>query len=325
MDVRDGFCLKLLKSLYGLKQAPRNWNKNIVNHIKSLGFKQCVADNCLFVKRVGGKMYLISLYVDDILVAGSDLDEVERIKRQFTEHYEMKDLGELNYYLGMKITRSEEYIKLDQSGYVREILEKYSHLLRGKEGKTVNTPMERDLKLRKSELRTMSKDQQAYVAEFPYQNIVGALIYLAINTRPDISYAVGVLARFNSNPIYRACKALLRLLMYLRSTPNIGLKFYGNDLNLFGFSDADWAGDLDSRRSTTGYVVYAAGGPIAWQSKLQTTVAVSTMEAEYMAAFGAIQELIWLKGVLSEIGIHLVDPITLKMDVKRAIVKNPHR
>ena len=77
-------------------------------------------------------MYLISLYVDDILVAGSDLDEVERIKRQFNEHYEMKDLGELNYYLGMKITRSEEYIKLDQSGYVREILEKYSHLLRGK-------------------------------------------------------------------------------------------------------------------------------------------------------------------------------------------------
>ena len=132
--------------LYGLKQAPRNWNKNIVNHIKSLGFKQCVADNCLFVKRVGGKMYLISLYVDDILVAGSDLDEVERIKRQFTEHYEMKDLGELNYYLGMKITRSEEYIKLDQSGYVREILEKYNHLLRGKEGKIVNTPMERDLK-----------------------------------------------------------------------------------------------------------------------------------------------------------------------------------
>ena len=91
-------------------------------------------------------MYLISLYVDDILVAGSDLDEVERIKRQFTEHYEMKDLGELNYYLSMKITRSEEYIKLDQSGYVCEILETYSDLLRSKEGKTVNTPMERVLK-----------------------------------------------------------------------------------------------------------------------------------------------------------------------------------
>ena len=96
----------------------------------------------------------------------------------------------------------------------------------------------------------MSKDQQAYVAEFPYQNIVGALLYLAINTRPGISYAMGVLARFNTNSIFRACKALIRLLLYLRSTPTIGLKFYGNDLNIFGFSGADWAGDLDSRRST---------------------------------------------------------------------------
>ena len=108
-------------------------------------------------------------------------------------------------------------------------------------------------------------------------------------------------------------------MLYLRSTPTVGLKFYGNELNLFGYSDADWASDLHSRRSTTGYVVYAAGGPIAWQSKLQTTVAESTMEAEYMAAFGANQELIWLTGVLSEIEINLVDPITLNMDAKSAI------
>ena len=325
MDISEGYCLKLLKSLYGLKQAPRNWNKNIVEHIKSLGFKQCVLDNCLFVKRVGREIYLISLYVDDILVAGSNLVEVENIKRQFTERYEMKDLGELNYYLGMKITRTEESIKLDQSGYIREIVEKYGYLLSGKEGRTYNTPMERDLKLRKSEARSMTDKQREYVEKFPYQNIVGALLYLAINTRPDIAYAVGVLARFNTRPIYRACKALVRLLLYLKSTPTVGIKFKGSDLNLFAYSDADWAGDLDTRRSTTGYVVYAAGGPIAWQSKLQTTVAASTMEAEYMAAFGAIQELIWLKGVLGEIGIHLVDPITLNMDAKSAIAlaKNP--
>jgi len=270
-------------------------------------------------------MYLISLYVDDILVAGSNREEVENIKRQFTKRYEMKDLGELNYYLGMKVTRTQASIKLDQSGYVRDILEKYGYLLAGKEGKIVNTPMERDLKLRRLESLSMTTNQRAYVKSFPYQNIVGALLYLALNTRPDISYAVGVLARFNTNPIFRACKALIRVLLYLKATPTVGIKFSGTDLNLFAFSDADWAGDLDSRRSTTGYVVYAAGGPIAWQSKLQTTVAVSTMEAEYMAAFGAIQELIWLKGVLREIGIHLVDPITLHMDAKSAIAlaKNP--
>ena len=95
---------------------------------------------------------------------------------------------------------------------------------------------------------------------------------------------------------------MIRTLLFLRETPDVGIQFTGKSLDIFGYSDADWAGDLDSRRSTTGYVVYAAGGPIAWQSRLQTTVAVSTMEAEYMSAFGAIQELIWIKGVLSEIG-----------------------
>jgi hypothetical protein len=325
MDISEGYCLKLLKSLYGLKQAPRNWNKNIVEQIKSLGFKQCVLDNCLFVKYINQEIYLISLYVDDILVAGSNLKEVERIKRQFTERYEMKDLGELNFYLGMKITRTDKFIKLDQSGYIREILEKYDYLLRGYEGRTYNTPMERELKLRKLERLSMSAKQKAYVAEFPYQNIVGALLYLALNTRPDISYAVGVLARFNTYPNYRACKALVRLLIYLRTTPSVGIQFKNDDLNLFAYSDADWAGDLDTRRSTTGYVVYAAGGPIAWQSKLQSTIAVSTMEAEYMSAFAAIQELIWLKGVLKEIGILIDDPITLNMDAKSAIAlaKNP--
>ena len=103
---------------------------------------------------------------------------------------------------------------------------------------------------------------------------------------------MGVLARFSKNPNFRACKAVLRVLVYLRGTAERGIRYTGDDLNVYAYSDADWAGDLDSRRSTTGYVVYAAGGPIAWQSKLQTTIAVSTMEAGYVAAFGAIQELI---------------------------------
>ena len=156
----------------------------------------------------------------------------------------MKDLGELNYYFGIKITRTQTAIKLDQSGYVRDILEKYGHLLAGKEGKVVNTPMERDLKLRKTESRSMSTNQRAYVSSFPYQNIVGALLYLALNTRPDISYAVGVLARFNTNPNFRACNALVRVLLYLKATPTVGIKFTGTDLNLFAYCDADWAGDF---------------------------------------------------------------------------------
>jgi hypothetical protein len=325
MDVKSGYCLKLLKSLYGLKQAPRNWNKNIVDHIKSIGFTQSILDNCLFVKTVGEETYLISLYVDDILIAGSDPKMITQIKSEFTSHYEMKDLGELNYYLGMKVTRTADYIQLDQTRYTLDILKKYDYLLNEYRNKNYATPMEKDLKLRKSEADSMSGQHTDYVERFPYQNIVGALLYLSINTRPDISYSVGVLARFSKNPNFRACKAVLRVLVYLRGTPEVGIRYTGDDLKVYAYSDADWAGDLDSRKSTTGYVVYAAGGPIAWQSKLQTTIAVSTMEAEYMAAFGAIQELIWTKGVLGEIGFDYVGPMILHMDSQSAmaLARNP--
>jgi hypothetical protein len=237
----------------------------------------------------------------------------------------MKDLGELNYYLGMKVTRTAEYVKLDQHRYCLDILAKYDYLLQGMENKNYSTPMERDLKLRKFESESMTDRQTDYAEQFPYQNIVGALLYLSINTRPDISYSVGVLARFSKSPTFRACKAVLRLLIYLRGTADRGICYSGDDLKIFAYSDADWAGDLDSRRSTTGYVVYAAGGPISWQSKLQSTIAVSTMEAEYMAAFGAIQELIWTKGVLSELGFDYVDSMILNMDSQSAmaLAKNP--
>jgi hypothetical protein len=325
MNIKSGYCLKLDKSLYGLKQAPRNWNKNIVDQITSMGFKQCVLDNCLFVKEEDDETYLISLYVDDILVAGTDERKIEEIKHEFTTRYEMKDLGELNYYLGMKVTRTAEYVKLDQHRYCLDILAKYDYLLQGMENKNYSTPMERDLKLRKFESESMTDRQTDYAEQFPYQNIVGALLYLSINTRPDISYSVGVLARFSKSPTFRACKAVLRLLIYLRGTADRGICYSGDNLKIFAYSDADWAGDLDSRRSTTGYVVYAAGGPISWQSKLQSTIAVSTMEAEYMAAFGAIQELIWTKGVLSELGFDYVDSMILNMDSQSAmaLAKNP--
>ena len=294
-----------------------------MTYIKSLGFKQCVLDNCLFVKHHEEEIYLISLYVDDILIAGSDLSVIESIKREFTIMYEMKDLGELNHYLGMKVTRTAEYISVDQKSYINDILKKYAELVEEAGNREYSTPMERDLKLRKNE--HMTQKQLNYVHAFPYQNIIGALLYLSINTRPDISYSVGVLARYCVSPTYRACKAIIRILSYLRSTIDVDIKFRAESLNILGYSDADWAGDLDSRRSTTGYVVYAGGGPIAWQSKLQPTVAASTMEAEYMAAFFAIQELVWVKGVLSELGIDLVDRTTLMMDAQSAIslAKNP--
>ncbi len=126
--------------------------------------------------------------------------------------------------------------------------------------------MERDLNLRKSESDSMTPSQREYVSKFPYQNLVRALLYLAINTRPDISYTVGLLARFNQYPNFKACKALIRALLYLRETPDVGIQFTGKSLDIFCYSDADWAGDLDSRRSTTGYVICCR-----WTDRLAVT------------------------------------------------------
>ena len=324
MKVPPGHCLRLLKSLYGLKQAPRNWHLHFVKFIKSLGFVQSVLDNCLFTMQKDGEMFLITLYVDDILICASSTELLTELKSAFTQNFEMKDLGEVSQYLGMKITREHDTIRVDQTQYTKDILKRFDKLIRENGNRKYDTPMERDLKLTKTEGKDMTLKEAEYAMKFPYQNIVGALLYLSINTRSDIAYAVGVLSRFCKTPNYRACKALIRVLIYLRGTLNVGITFSGSKLDLHAFSDADWAGDLDSRRSTTGYVLYAAGGPISWQSKLQCTVAASTMEAEYMAAFHAIQECVWVKGVLGEIGL-FIDPITLYMDSKSAIclAKNP--
>ena len=167
---------------------------------------------------MGEETYLISLYVDDILIAGSNVSVIEDIKQEFMMRYEMKDLGELNHYLGMKITRTTEFIKVDQTQYTKDMLIKYAYLLDGMEHRKFDTPMERDLKLQKIDAETEIVKQRAYATKFPHMNIVGALLYLSINTRPDISYAVGALARFNKFPTYRSCKALLRVLIYLRDT-----------------------------------------------------------------------------------------------------------
>jgi hypothetical protein len=325
VTVPDGCCIKLLKSLYGLKQAPRNWYQNIKMFIESRGFKQSVLDNCLYIYKTDDHITLISLYVDDILIAGSDPEYIQQLKSEFSSQYDMKDLGRVEHYLGMRISWIGDDIKVDQQSYVSDLVTRFSAQLRGYESKKYSSPMARELKLSKNDLKTMSQQQQQYVDSFPYQSIVGALLYLAINTRPDIAYSINSLARFNSCPTFQSCKAAIRVLCYVRDTSKLGLNFCSDELNLNCFSDSDWAGDVDSRRSTTGYVVFAAGTPIAWCSKLQTTIAISSMEAEYMAAFFAVQEVVWLKGVLSEMDLDYGQPVPLLIDNQSAIrlAKNP--
>ncbi len=157
---------------------------------------------------------LIVLYVDDIVIAGSDVDEVEAVKADFKKRFEMKDLGELRHYLGMTIERDgHESIKIHQMDYARSVVRKYRRYLKVAKRHRATVPMTRDLKLTREEERTPK--QQEYVDSFPYQELLGSLLYLAVNTRPDIVFAVNACARFSNSPTYATCRTLDAFLIML--------------------------------------------------------------------------------------------------------------
>ena len=275
----------------------------------------------IYVARKANEIVIILLYVDDIVIASTTFTILMEIKQSFCNKYEMKDLGTLERYLGMHINTTKDYISIDQSEYTVQLLKKYQSYLTSKRHR--NTPMDTTLHVSKDE--QMTEKQQYFCNIFPYQNIIGGLLYLAIHTRPDIAFAVNTLSRFNNSPTYTACHAVIRVLEYLRDNTHYAIKYNSKDLNFHMYSDSGWAANVDNRRSTCGHVVYMGNGPISWQSKLQTVVATSSMEAEYMGAYYAVQDCCWIKGVMNELGFNSNDPTPFYLDSKSAIdlAKNP--
>jgi hypothetical protein len=276
----------------------------------------------------GEQMYLM-IYVDDILISSSNLEHICEIKQLFCDKFEMTDMGELEHFLNVRVTRTKDYIQMDQTVYTEKVLEKNAAFL-GPSDKTKKNPlpadaMDRIAKGKSDEAEGVSTEDQAYLDNFPYRSLLGAVLYLSLNTRPDIAYAVGVLARYANKPTMAECKLMIHLMQYLRGTAEMGIRFSGSKFDMHVFTDADWAGDQISRRSTTGYVVFGAGGPIAWQSKLQTTVSTSSMQSEYQAMYAGMTELVWLRGVLREIGHFLSEATPFFLDAQSAkdLAMNP--
>lgn len=168
-------------------------------------------------------------------------------------------------------------------------------------------------------------NQQEFVDSFPYGAIVGSLLYLAVVTRPDIMFAVGVLTHHLQSPTYAACKAACRVFNYLMHHPAIPICYSGQSLNLHAFTDSDWASDKDTRRSTSGGIVMMAGGPVNWISKLQPIVAVSSMEAEYIACFFVLQDVVWIRQLLKDLGLGRTQPTLVHIDNRsaRQLAENP--
>ena len=307
------------KSIYGLKQSPRLWNLTIDDFMRSKGFKRSESDHCLYSRLNNGEELYVALYVDDLIISGSKLSTVERFKSQLKQRFNMKDLGPLTSCLGMEIKQdpTNGTITVSQSKYIGEILRRFG--MSDKMSRSSPVPMEPGLKL------FACKD--AATSNYPYREVVGSLMYLMTSTRPDISFAVGKLSRYlNSHgPDHHA--AAQQVLRYLHGTPNVGLTFRksADSPSLLCYSDSDWASDVETRRSTTGYIFILAGAPISWCSKLQPTVALSSTEAEYMALSATTQEAISIRNLCSDLNIISPGPITIFGDNQGSIAmaKNP--
>lgn len=245
---------KLKKSLYGLKQSPQAWFDRFTKAVKRNGFSQCQSDHTLFVKHsLEGKVAIIIVYVDDIILTGDHEEELCKLKNFLAKEFELKNLGNLKYFLGMEIARSKKGIAVSQRKYVLDLLKETGML----GCKPAETPMDHTIKLGR-------KEGSVPVDKGRYQRLVGKLIYLS-RTRPDIGFSVSVVSQFMNDPTKEHVDAVYRILRYLKMTPGKGLYFNrtaNRDIELY--TDADYAGSVTDRRSTSGYCTYVWGNLVTW-------------------------------------------------------------
>lgn len=315
-DDNSGRVCRLLKSLYGLKQASKVWNDKLNEALISLGLNRSEVDQCIYYCVSKHSMVYVAIYVDDVLVFSNDKEATQRIKNVLSSKFKMKDMGSVSSVLGMRVQRDEvkKLIKLDQSEYISSVLKRFGM----NDCNAVATPLDLSQKLT-LEICPQTEEAKKEMEKIPYMEAIGSLLYAAQNTRPDISFAVNLLSRFSQNPGKAHWLAVKRVMRYLKGTVNKGIVFQKSAQSLVGYCDADWAGDLDQRRSTSGYVFVMQGGAISWSSHRQRTVALSSTEAELTSVVSAMQEAIWLHRLESELIHGGTKGIKMYCDNKSAI------
>ncbi|CAM8984117.1 unnamed protein product [Rhodiola kirilowii] len=296
---------KLNKSIYGLKQASRQWYMKFHNVITSFSFEENVMDQCIYLKVSGSKLGFLVLYVDDILLATNDKGFLYEVKPFLSKNFDMKDMGEASYIIGIKIhrDRSRGILGLSQEAYINKVLESFGM-------KNCSPSVAPIVKGDRFSLDQCPRNdiKREQMKNIPYASAVGSIMYAQVCTRPDIAYAVGVLERYQSNPGIDHWKAAKKVLRYLQGTKDYMLMYRRTDnLKVIGYSDSDYGGCIDSRKSTSGYVFMLANGAVSWRSAKQTLTATSTMEAELVSCFEATSQGVWLKSFIS--GLRVVDSI----------------
>lgn len=317
LEIKEGFTCKLRRSLYGLKQAPRCWNTKFVEMLKLFEMRQTQCDSCVFVGS-GNKMIFLALYVDDGLIFAESELTIQRVIGYLKKHFEVKLLNSA-CFLGLEIVQDREKssIFLHQRGYIKRLLERFKM----SDSKGVATPLESGHSLNKPETL-----KEKPVEGIPYAEAIGSLLYCGMSTRPDIAYALSVLSKFTKEPRQLHWKGVKRVMRYLKATLNQGLMYRAVDEpKVTCYVDADYAGDQQNRRSTSGMVTFINTGPISFKAKQQDTVATSTTQAEYVACYVGVKDLIWITRFIDELGVPMDNQGWLMCDNQGAIrlVKNP--
>jgi len=304
---------KLLKSIYGLKQAPRCWYLTLHKFLVSIGFVRCVKEACLYIKRVGDSVVLLSVYVDDITITGNNNADIEKACDSLKSQFKMTDLSALKSILGIKVEVKDKVVTMSQQRYIDVLLEKFGM----NDSKPVSTPEVVGHDLEPSKL----SDEEFKKLNMQYCELVGSLQYLVTATRPDIANAVQNLSKYLSKYDESHWKQAKRVLRYLKGTKSSVLKIDCTNqvgaVQLEAYCDADFA-NAEDRKSISGFVVLYGGCCISGRSRKQTIVALSTAEAEYIALSDVIKELLWYSELLDELGFSQ-GPITVHCDNQSAI------
>jgi hypothetical protein len=322
---QNGKHCRLLKTLYGLKQSARQWFNTLVAALEKFGLTQLTADSCVFVGGYGDDLIIVAIYVDDILLFGPSPARLAKLKADLSQAFKMTDMGPCEYYLGVHIQRDrvKRTIKISQSSYIKRLLAAFDLDLPGKSNAT---PIEKSLDASPSNWNAPTELLERY------QSVVGHMIYSMTQTRLDLAQAASSLSQFCANPSEFHWKAAKRSLRYLRGRVDLGITIGGPPAPspsgqvyeaplLDGYVDSDFAGDVSTRKSTTGYVFRVLGTPVSWCSQRQRIVTLSSTEAEYVAATEAAKEAIWLQRLLRELGApdKSVLPVPLRMDNQGAM------
>jgi hypothetical protein len=293
-DHQDYVC-KLKKSLYGTKQAARQWNQRLHEHMRVHGFNRTEADHCVYIRTQGKEFVVIVIYVDDLIVLAKTKQSIDQVSKQLKAEFDIKELGEVTFCLGIQVkrNRSRKTIEINQEAMIDRVAERF----KVEDCKPTHLPADAN-----SKLIRMKSEEGEKASGMPYRELVGSLMYIMVCTRPDICNAVGEVSKFCEDHGSDHWIAALKILKYLKTTKTLSLVFNGmKNEEMVAYADASWASDQDNGRSVTGYVVLVNGTSVSWKSKRQPTVAMSSTEAEYMALFAVVQEVIWMRRLLNQV------------------------